>query len=83
MRLSELQALACQDCDAATTVSRGQGVDGPVLVVVVTHRDSCPWAGRHVPAGGATLVKAGAMLRHVTEGEAGMSGSPHGPSTDL
>lgn len=69
MKLSELQARACEDCNATITVQRGQGVDGPVLVVVVEHAGTCPWAHRHVPAGGATLARSGALLRHVREGE--------------
>lgn len=65
MTTAELQALACEDCPAAVTIQRGQGIAGPVLVVFVVHEDSCPWAARCVPLGGATLIRANAMLRHV------------------
>lgn len=66
---SELHALACEDCDAEVTVQRGHGIAGPVLAVTVVHRDTCPWAVRCVPVGGALLTKPGALLRHVREGE--------------
>lgn len=66
---TELQALACGDCIAKVTAHRGVGVAGPVLVVVVEHASTCPWAGQFVPVGGATLLKAGALLRHVRDGE--------------
>jgi hypothetical protein len=67
--LTELQALACEDCPARVTVQRGRGIAGPVLVVVVEHHRTCPWAGRFVPVAGATVTRPGALLRHIREGE--------------
>lgn len=41
---SRIQADACMDCPAGVTVIRGQGATGdPLLIVTVTHDETCPW----------------------------------------
>jgi hypothetical protein len=64
MTVSDLAALACEDCPAAVTVQRGQGLAGPTLVVWVTHDDDCLWSRAHVPVGGVSLFRPDAILRH-------------------
>lgn len=60
----DLQALACQDCPADATVSRQQGLAGPVLVVMVVHEPTCPWLARVAPDGVARAVIDGGLLLH-------------------
>jgi hypothetical protein len=68
---ADLKALACEDCPADVTVQRGRTHDGgTALVVVVAHAGTCPWARRCVPAGGATIVRPDAILRHVRASDA-------------
>lgn len=39
----------CPDCTAQPHASQGVSVSGaPVLIVVVTHDESCPWARRYL-----------------------------------
>lgn len=64
MTTPDLQALACEDCPAAVHHQTQQGLDGPVLVVAVTHAGTCPWAARYVPADGYVLAVEGGLLRH-------------------
>lgn len=61
---AQLQELACPDCPASVHGSRGQGLAGLVLVVVVEHEPTCPFLARSAPQG-ATLAVPGALLRHV------------------
>ncbi|TDD35259.1 hypothetical protein E1287_14200 [Actinomadura sp. KC06] len=63
MNRDDLQALACEDCPAVVHVSRGQGLSGPVRVVVVEHEASCPWLTRVAPDG-ATVPGALGVLTH-------------------
>jgi len=66
---AELAALACDDCVPRVTIQQGRSIAGLVLVVCVTHPDSCPWAARNVPPGGAVLVQPNAILKHVRESD--------------
>ncbi len=77
MTTEELQALACEDCPAQTTVQRGADTDGRmVLTVVVEHEDSCPWAAANVPVGGALLVKPAGLLWHRRAGDPELGSTP-------
>jgi hypothetical protein len=61
-RLSDnpmLRAKACQDCPADI----GLGHEAGVLVVVVSHSATCPWARRHFPAGASRVGVPGGGWR--------------------
>ncbi|MEU9657560.1 hypothetical protein [Streptomyces chartreusis] len=63
MTPSQLQALACEDCPADIRCTTLQGLNGPVLTVVITHEPTCPWLARVAPEG-ATLVRERGIVRH-------------------
>jgi hypothetical protein len=61
---ADVPGLACEDCPAVMHLSRGVGVGGPVLTVVVEHEPSCPWLARVAPNGATISTEAG-ILMHV------------------
>lgn len=59
--MSDLAGKACDDCIPAVELSRQRGIAGPVLVAVVTHQATCPWAARVTPDGAVVMAPAGSM----------------------
>jgi len=66
MTATDLDALACGDCPATITKTRGEGLFGGVLVVTVLHDPSCPWLARVAPDGATMSTPAGIVI-HRTE----------------
>ncbi|WP_046469909.1 hypothetical protein [Allosalinactinospora lopnorensis] len=64
--MTDLAELACEDCPADLAVSRGQSplTGAAVLVVVVKHAATCPWAARCIPTDGSVISAPNGVVIH-------------------